>query len=207
MDVGNITESWLLGSLVIDPRITWSNETKPIAAGTHTLRGNVEHLTELFVPTLDGPLSTADVRVNITGDAVNGWRVRLLGSDGNFFLRISVDARDGRGGSWTADTFITHKAEQVDLPAEYETYRRECDAKFQEWFARRAEGLGHHSFEIANVERRNTVINQEVREEFVVWDLISRGDLGVFNQTTNGIRKFGPQFLGAIGNLHLRDGI
>jgi hypothetical protein len=207
MDVGNITESWLLGSRVIDPRITWSNEIKPITAGTHTLRGNIEHLTELFVPSLDGPLSAANVTVKITGDAVNGWHIRLLGSDGNFFLRISVDARDGSGGTWTADTFIPHKGEQVDLPPEYETYRRECDAKFQDWFARRAEGLEGHGFEIANVERGSTVIDKEVREGFVIRDMISRGDIGVFNQTQSGIREFGPQFLEKVGKLHLRGGI
>jgi hypothetical protein len=37
MELGNISETWLLGSRIIDPRITWSGDSKPVSAGESTL--------------------------------------------------------------------------------------------------------------------------------------------------------------------------
>src|ERR1041385_7207310 len=129
MELGNFSWIGIAGTHVLDPRPTWSSQPVALEAETLTMSGEVEHLDILVPPYLRGPLTEASVIVVVTGDMRSGWHATFRGLDGNFYVKISVDALDGDARAWHAETFIIHDGEQLELPPDYYTYKADCDAK------------------------------------------------------------------------------
>jgi hypothetical protein len=127
---------------LLDPRPTWSGEAKAIAAGTLSLAGAVEHLDQFHYPYMRGDLTREEVPVEVSGDADVGWHVRTLGSDGNFYVRLSVDAVDGEGQQWHAETFVIHVGDQLEVPREFDQYKTDCDARLESGSAPRCDRWG-----------------------------------------------------------------
>lgn len=132
--------------------------------------------------------------------------IGLFGADGNFYVRFILEARDGTGRSWTAETFLTHRGEQLELPPEYETHGSECDQKFQEWFSLAAGGI-HLPIELVQIGRGDIVMNKLIRDRIAVRGMVSRRDLFAVEQIQAGMEEFGTGFLERIGQIHIRGGI
>ncbi|KAL5331436.1 hypothetical protein ACEPPN_000966 [Leptodophora sp. 'Broadleaf-Isolate-01'] len=189
-------------------RIFAPNELDPLfvdasaenrTTGPHILSGKAEHLTEIYPPTLNGPLTNTDAAVEVSGDATNGWKIKFLGTDGNFSVRFIATARDGSGKTWTAETSISHHGDQLEMPPAYETYRASCDEKFRTWFARGASGV--HLGGLVIVHAGDPVMDEQIRESIAIRDLLSRGDVSAFIRAQDGVKQFGPGFLGSMGKV------
>lgn len=191
--------SFLSPFRAINPRISWSGNQIPITTGPHILSGKAEHLTEIYPPTLNGPLTNTDAAVEVSGDATNGWKIKFLGTDGNFSVRFIATARDGSGKTWTAETSISHHGDQLEMPPAYETYRASCDEKFRTWFARGASGV--HLGGLVIVHAGDPVMDEQIRESIAIRDLLSRGDVSAFIRAQDGVKQFGPGFLGSMGKV------
>ena len=51
--------------------------------------------------------------------------------DGNFFVRIMLDATDGDNIPRHGETLVVIKGDELQLPPEYSSYKRSCDAKYK----------------------------------------------------------------------------
>lgn len=199
MEMGNFSWGSILGQRAIDPRITWSGLSIPLTTGLLSMHGKVEHLSGFFPPTLHGPLLDADVRVQVTGDPNNGWRIRLFGEDGNFYIRFTVDGQDVTGKQWTADTFILHNGEQIELPPEYEQHRADCDQKFRDWFGNAVGGI--HIIGPTTLGPGVTVMNNVIRDGIQIQNLLAQGDVAAFTRAQAAIKQFGPNFFEIAGQV------
>jgi hypothetical protein len=121
-------------------------------------------------------------------------------------VRFILEAQNPTGRSWTAETILTHRGEQLELPPDYETYRAVCAEKFQEWFSHRVGGI-RLPFELAHIGRGDIVMNKLIRDSIAVRDMVSRGDLSAVDQIQAGAEEFGVDFLERIGQVHIRGGI
>jgi len=201
IELGNF--SWntlgLANVRFFDPRPSWSGNPVEIQDGVLTLDGEVEHLNQLLLPYLHGPLSAAQVPITISGDAVNGWQIGVSGTEGNFYLRLSADARDGDGKLWHAETVIYHIGDQLQVPPEYSAYKADCDAKYAKWWRLRLDSF--HLAGITPVAPGQPVMDGATREAIAVSTLVSSGDPTALQQLTTAYERYGPSFLSHIGQV------
>jgi hypothetical protein len=199
MELGNF--SWLgIGtSHVLDPRPNWSNEPVAMVAGSSTLSGEVEHLDPLVRPYLRGPLVKADVPVDVTGDAQNGWQLSFRGVDGNFYVRFSADVVDGDGKNWHGETFVVHQGDHLEPSAGYNEYKADCDAKLWAWLHERFAAL--HLEETGRVLPGQPVMNGETREAVAIRTLIAAGDPAALTLLTEAGDTFGSGFYREVGQV------
>jgi hypothetical protein len=197
--LGNFSWETLGNARFLDPRPSWSGNPAEIQDGVVTLEGEVEHLDHVLLPYLHGPLSAARVPITVSGDAVNGWQIGASGTEGNFYLRLSADAKDGDGKLWHAETVIYHIGDQLEVPPEYLAYKADCDAKYAKWWRLRLDSL--HLVGIATVTPGQPVMNGETREAIAVSTLVSGGDPTALQQLATASERYGPSFLSQLGQV------
>jgi hypothetical protein len=198
MELGNFSWNSIANAQYIDPRPTWSGNPVPIVAGQVLLDGEVEHLEPLIYPELHGPLTHAQISVEVNGSADQGWEISISGTDGNFFLRISADVRDGDGKQWHGETFVTHIGDQLTLPPAYYKYRADCDAKYRSW--ERLWMSAHTGLVgIAPVAPGTPVMNGETLEAMAVQSMVVANDPGAMRALLAAQEQYGPSFLEHVG--------
>jgi hypothetical protein len=191
--------------LFLDPRPDWSGgePAAAIATGHLTLSGKVNHPDSPIVliegAAVLGHLQLRrDVPVDVTGDPDNGWQLRFRGVDGNFYLNISVDVRDGNGTQWHGETFVALQGDQFELPAEYAQYRSDCDAKYNKWVRFRTLGM---IVGLTQVQPGQPVMNGETREAVVIRTLVSLGNPAALRQLIDAHQRYGASILGQVGRV------
>lgn len=200
MELGNFSWNSLGPAHYVDPRPTWSGTPVPIAAGQVTLAGSVEHLDPPIYPELHGPLTRARVNAQVSGSPDAGWKVTFAGSDGNFYVRLSADVRDGDGKIWHGETLVTHVGDQLELPPAYYTYKADCDAKYSRWERLR---MSAHTglVGIGQVQPGQPVENGEILEAIAIRTLIAAGDPSALRQLIAASERYGEAFHTLVGQV------
>jgi hypothetical protein len=75
--------------------------------------------------------SSTGIAATITGADETGWSIRFQSRDGNFFVRVTLDAKDDDGAPRHGETFVAIKGDELQLPREYTDYKADCDAKYK----------------------------------------------------------------------------
>jgi hypothetical protein len=205
VELGNFSVNMIGNTHLLDPRPTWSNEPAAITVGRLALGGKVSHpdppIVLVFLPNALGHLElSANVGVKVTGNTDNGWQLQFSGLDGNFYVRLSLDAHDGDGTQWHGETFVNVLGDQLQLPPEYTQYKADCDAKYREYMRNKLLGMGVLE-EVAQVQPGQPVTNSETREAIAVRTLVNLGDPAALTQLVAAAERFGPGILSQIGRV------
>ena len=137
IEIGNFTVNSIANFSIPDPRPLWSGAPVPIKSGVLHLSGRVNHPDPPLTDIEAGPFPLGHLMLNnniqarVTGSDDAGWSIRLRGEDGNFFVRIMLDATDGDNIPRHGETLVVIKGDELQLPPEYSSYKRSCDAKYK----------------------------------------------------------------------------
>jgi hypothetical protein len=181
-----------------DPRPKWSGNPLRLAEGSLALSGQVEHLEPLMLPYLNGPLTAAEAHVAVSGDPDLGWHIALRGIDGNYYLRLMVDVVDGEGGEWHGEGMILHSGETIELPPEYDVYKKACDEKYARAHTLRLASL-KRVVSMARVKPGEPVMDAQAREAIALRTRIAAGEPGALRELIDAGREFGPGIYSHIG--------
>ena len=194
LELGNFSWNTIGNGRFRDVRPRWTYQPQKLADGQLTLAGEVEHLDPLLLPELHGPLTHAQVPVTVSGDADNGWRVTLRGTDGNFYVRFAADVLDGDENLWHGETFIIHHGDRVHLPDEYFSHKRDCDARFGSWLR---ESLDSVTGLVAtgHVAPGQPVMDEEVRDASLVRTLVEAGSPTALLRAASAADRHGAGFI------------
>jgi hypothetical protein len=140
IEIGNFTvNSFMVGgeqALVPDPRPRWSGAPAQIKSGALRLSGVINHPDPPLRDIGGGPfplghLSNTDIEATVAGSDNTGWSIRFLGKDGNFFVRVMLEATDGDNVLRHGETFVEIQGDELQLPEKYSAYKADCDAKYK----------------------------------------------------------------------------
>ena len=137
----------------------------------------------------------------MAGDKDKGWEIRFRGEDGNFYVRFLLDATDGDGKAWHAETWVIVEGDQLELPLEYYKYKEECDAKYKQWaglkIALRVPIKEKPSLQLP-AQPWGPIANELVREAVAVRTLVRVGDPDAFRRLSAAAEQYGPSILSLI---------
>jgi hypothetical protein len=189
----------------IDPRPNWSNVPTTIVSGQLALTGSINHpdppIVAISGSSALGHLQLRqDVAAEATGDPDNGWQLRFRGLDGNFYVRLSLNVRDGDGTQWHGETFVILHGDQLELPPEYLQYKVDCDAKYSLWFRLKLATMGE-LVGVARVEPGEPVMSRETREAIAIRTLVAAGDPGALRHLVVAAKQFGSSVFRQIGQV------
>ena len=140
IEIGNFTVNSIELSgaeyLFADPRPRWSGAPAPIKSGALRLSGIINHPDPPLTNIDGGPFPLGHLRSNtieatVAGSDDTGWSIRFRGNDGNFFVRVMLEATDGDKLPRHGETLVVIKGDELQLPQEYADYKASCDAKYK----------------------------------------------------------------------------
>jgi hypothetical protein len=198
--LGNFSWNSIAGSAVLDARPMWSSRPVAVRGGRLTLSGQVEHLDTLMSPYLHGPLTPADVPIDVSGDTNSGWQVALRGADGNYYLRFAVDVVDGDGKQWHGETFIVHEGDHLQMQPEYDQYKADCDAKTAEAIHRRITSAAR-VVGVGRVRPGQPVTSELALQATTIRTLIAADANSAFRQLAAAGARYGPTLYRQIGHI------
>jgi hypothetical protein len=199
IEIGNFTVNSVAHFSVADPRARWSGAPVKLATGVLALSGVTNHpdppLTNVdHAPFPLGHLrSRTNIQATVTGSDDNGWSINFLGEDGNFFVRITVDAIDDDKIPSHGEAIVTIKGDELQLPAAYTNYRDSCDAKYKAYSELK------HALEPPTVERATVLPGEAVslleQSAHEVRQLLQAGDPAALSRLEALQSRYGPQVL------------
>lgn len=204
IEIGNFSASAIGSAHLIDPAPAWSNEPANIVDGSLTLIGKVNHPDPPIVliqgPSALGHLTNRDdIPVEVTGDPDRGWQLRFRGSDGNFYVRLSLDVADGDGTQYHGETYVTVQGDQLELSSGYAQYKADCDSKYSQWFRLRLSGMGLAA--VGQVQPGEPVMSGETREAIAIQTLVAAGNPAGLRQLAAAMEEFGPGVVRQAGRV------
>lgn len=205
IDIGNFTFSSIGSFTVLNPGIKWSGAPAPLQAGVLDLSGVVNHpdspLTRVDLPSfaMGHLLPNADIQVTVSGDGNAGWSLRFRGTDGNFYVRLMLDAIDGLSQPRHGEAIIEVKGDELQLNEFYAIYRSTCDAKYKAYRQFNAAVAPPTVERVPIAPGQDVTRLQEVAQE--VHRLIEAGDPSVVSRLEAIHRQFGSDALRALPRL------
>jgi hypothetical protein len=137
IEIGNFTVSSIGRFTVADPRPRWSGAPASLRNAVLHLSGVVNH-PDSPLTRVDGPpfplghlISKTDIEAVVAGDDASGWSIGFQGRDGNFYVKLTLDAIDGDNIPRHGEAIVIVKGDELQLPAEYIVYKSTCDAKYK----------------------------------------------------------------------------
>jgi hypothetical protein len=205
VQVGNFSVTELGGAHILDSRPVWSGDPAAIRVGNLTLSGIVNHpdppLVVITGPSALGHLQKHDdISVDVTGDPDKGWKLGFRGTDGNFYVRFSLDIIDGSDTQRHGETFVAVQGDQLELPPEYTQYKTDCDAKYALWFRLKLAGLAG-LVAVAQVRPGEPVMSGDTREAIAVQTLVAAGSPAALRQLIAATQQFGPGVISQVGQV------